>query len=193
MFVPTFLRPFNSLSATFLNFRAGQLAGLRRLRGSQAAPCHSHTAIVLVLLVIALLSSCKGMRPSGYSSEQGLGPVPLSPTSFHPASPRPDAPPHQKLRAAFHRLPLSFIPNRGQVDERVQLYGRSGSASFFFARDEVVYSLVQQEEKASWRKASRSTSDADSSYQGEEKDRGHAVRLQFVGADLALSQADHGY
>lgn len=156
-------------------------------------------ACLLAILIIVLLPSDTGLRSSSPILMEGWGLTSLEssnrvkcavptdraegPTLSRPVSKGKEVAASQKLLAAFHQLPLSFIPNRGQVDERVKFYGRSGSASFFFARDEVVYAFVQRGKEASLRKVSRSVPTEDSGRQGERKIRGHAVRIQFIGAN----------
>ncbi|MGZ8850937.1 MAG: DUF7948 domain-containing protein, partial [Thermoanaerobaculia bacterium] len=40
-------------------------------------------------------------------------------------------------------MPAAFIPNRGQSDPRVQFYGATRGANFWFTRDEAVFSLAK--------------------------------------------------
>src|SRR4030042_6893853 len=44
-------------------------------------------------------------------------------------------PPKVQLQEAYGKLPLHFIPNQGQVDERVQFYTQGGGGAFFFTRE----------------------------------------------------------
>jgi hypothetical protein len=46
-----------------------------------------------------------------------------------------------QLQKDYGKLPLHFIPNQGQTDERVKYYAQGGGYSFFFTRDGVVLSL----------------------------------------------------
>jgi hypothetical protein len=59
---------------------------------------------------------------------------------------------------AYGKLPLSFIPNRGQTDERVRYYAQGRAASFYFTRKNAVLAF-------------------------EKGRRGAAVRLEFLGAN----------
>jgi hypothetical protein len=45
-------------------------------------------------------------------------------------------------------LPAAFIPNRGQSDPRVHFYAQTPGASFWFTRDEAVFSLTKNGQRA---------------------------------------------
>jgi hypothetical protein len=45
--------------------------------------------------------------------------------------------------AALGRLPLAFVANRGQVDERVSYYARARGQTFWLTRDGIVFDLVR--------------------------------------------------
>ena len=60
--------------------------------------------------------------------------------------------------SAYQGLPLAFVANGGQTDERVRYYAQAGGSSFFFTATEAVASLTKGE-------------------------RGHALRLRFLGAN----------
>ncbi|MBI2876816.1 MAG: SBBP repeat-containing protein [Candidatus Tectomicrobia bacterium] len=141
-----------------------------------------------VILILVFFSACVRGRSSESARNQGLGLVSSQEWQKRLGSARnghqesSTALP-QKFQASFSRLSLSFIPNRGQVDERVRFYGKSGSACFFFARAEVVYTFIQGEKEASPRKVDRSAPNEDSGHRGEKEGRGHVVRLRFVGAN----------
>src|SRR5207302_1158870 len=44
---------------------------------------------------------------------------------------------------AYGRLPLSFIPNKGQLDRRVSYYAQSSGASFYFTKHKAVFSFTK--------------------------------------------------
>ena len=46
-----------------------------------------------------------------------------------------------KVKASLGKLPLSFEPNRGQTDPRVQFLSRGPGYTVFFTKDETVMSL----------------------------------------------------
>jgi hypothetical protein len=46
------------------------------------------------------------------------------------------------LRQRYADLPLAFVENRGQVDERVRYYAQSARSSFYLTRDAIVLSLA---------------------------------------------------
>jgi hypothetical protein len=59
--------------------------------------------------------------------------------------------------SSYGKLPLSFVPNRGQADERVLYSAQAGGSSLQFTRDRVAITL-------------------------EGKDKAHALHLRFLGA-----------
>lgn len=48
----------------------------------------------------------------------------------------------RQARAAYAKLPLSFVPNAGQLDGRVRYLAQAGGASFYFTQREVVFSFA---------------------------------------------------
>src|SRR5207247_4056573 len=85
-------------------------------------------------------------------------------TSDHPASKRPGpnrhprvaeraAPAlaafdgnHAQVLNAYANLPVAFIENRGQTDNRVRYYAQGSRYGFYLTRDQVVLSLVEGSE-----------------------------------------------
>src|SRR5438105_477811 len=63
-----------------------------------------------------------------------------------------------EARAAYANLPLSFVPNVGQLNTRVRYVAQSGGGSFYFTTREAVFSLAT-------------------------KSRGLVLRLGFLGAN----------
>jgi hypothetical protein len=63
--------------------------------------------------------------------------------SWGPAWGAVSEPPQVQLPEAYGKLPLHFIHNQGQVDERVQFYTQGGGGAFFFTREGVVLSLAR--------------------------------------------------
>jgi hypothetical protein len=47
-----------------------------------------------------------------------------------------------EARAAYANLPLSFVPNAGQLDTRVRYTAQSGGGGFYFTKREAVFSLA---------------------------------------------------
>jgi hypothetical protein len=70
---------------------------------------------------------------------------------------------------SYAKLPLSFIPNRGQTDENVRYYAQGKGFGFYFTDDKAVLSF-------------------------QEEQRGQALQLRFVGAsaDATLSPDRQG-
>jgi len=54
---------------------------------------------------------------------------------------KPNASAMSKAKSALNKLPLSFEPNRGQTDPRVQFLSRGPGYTVFFTKDETVMSL----------------------------------------------------
>ena len=63
-----------------------------------------------------------------------------------------------QARSAYGKLPLSFVPNRGQVDPEVRYYAQAPGAGFFLTGDKAVVALTKD-------------------------NRGTALELRFVGAN----------
>jgi hypothetical protein len=56
---------------------------------------------------------------------------------------------HKRVAANYGKIPLSFEPNKGQTDPRVQFLSRGSGYSLFLTRDEVVLNLERQSARAS--------------------------------------------
>ena len=65
----------------------------------------------------------------------------------------------QEVHDAYGKLPLSFIPNEGQTDKAVRYYAQGAGYSFFFTHEGAMLSF------------------------SEGKGRGHALALDFLGAN----------
>ena len=52
-----------------------------------------------------------------------------------------------QLQRAYGKLPLHFIPNQGQTDERVKYYTQGGGYAFFFTPEGVVLSLERDRDQ----------------------------------------------
>ncbi len=61
-------------------------------------------------------------------------------------------------QSSYAKLPLSFVPNRGQADPKVRYLAQTGGASFHFTPDRIAISL-------------------------QKGDKGHALQLRFLGAN----------
>ncbi|MEX0817673.1 MAG: hypothetical protein WD027_09510 [Gaiellales bacterium] len=53
-------------------------------------------------------------------------------------------PANERVRDAFARLPLSFVPNAGQTDARVRYYAQGPGYGFYFTDDKAVLSFSDQ-------------------------------------------------
>jgi Beta-propeller repeat len=81
-------------------------------------------------------------------------------TSSAAASPTRDSKPVRD----YGRLPLAFVPNRGQTDARVRFSAQAGGASFWFTPSEAVFAFAKEK-------------------------RGVNLRLRFLGADPTATVA----
>lgn len=61
-----------------------------------------------------------------------------------PAAPGPDSHTRLSLAESYGKLPLAFIKNEGQVDEKVRYYLRGKEGSIYFTRDGIVYDLAKK-------------------------------------------------
>ena len=68
---------------------------------------------------------------------------------------------------AYGKLPLSFIPNEGQTDEAVRYYAQGAGYGFFFTNDGAMLSFAKG------------------------KGRGHALALDFIGANPHATLTAH--
>src|SRR3954468_8960324 len=60
-----------------------------------------------------------------------------------------DAATEQRVRQAYGQLPVSFEPNRGQLDSRVKFAARGGGYAVFLTATEAVFVLRGQERASS--------------------------------------------
>ena len=75
--------------------------------------------------------------------------LPCGEANAIPAPASSDATEHKHLAANYGKIPLSFEPNKGQTDPRVQFLSRGSGYSLFLTRDEVVLNLEHQSARAS--------------------------------------------
>ncbi len=52
---------------------------------------------------------------------------------------------HDQLLNAYANLPVAFVENRGQIDERVRYYAQGPRYAFYLTRDELVLSFMNAE------------------------------------------------
>jgi hypothetical protein len=76
-----------------------------------------------------------GHAQAAESSRSALGVLPT------PSAAKPNAETHVQAEEALTQLPLCFIENRGQHDERVAYYTQQGGADIYFTAKEVVMAL----------------------------------------------------
>ncbi|MFN3531738.1 MAG: hypothetical protein ACK41Q_04375 [Candidatus Brocadia sp.] len=86
-----------------------------------------------------------------------------------------------KLLEAYGKLPLYFIENKGQVDERVRFYEKGSGQSVFFTQDGVYVSLSKKEKSVNSKQAP-----GDFTNQKEEKFIGETAVLKPINANKAV-------
>ena len=52
------------------------------------------------------------------------------------------------LKAAFSRLPLLFIPNQGQLDNRVEYYAKAAAQTLYFTKQSIIFDLTRHNQAA---------------------------------------------
>jgi hypothetical protein len=87
----------------------------------------------------------------------------------------------EKLLKKYGKLPLTFIPNEGQVHEKVQYYTQGLGRTFYFTKEEAVFTF----RKASSKKRKRFAADPQEREHIEEESpiRGMNLALQFIDAN----------
>jgi Beta-propeller repeat len=165
----------------------GSLAVGRGSAAQQASPAAASVrrcSAALGLLIVLAMSATAGLAerespPSqlgsaGAQPRSEAPPATLGPpsTSLAPAQAPSTALPaaaRRRVESAYARLPLSFIPNRGQADKQVRYYAQGAGYGFYFTQRKAVLALQRGE-------------------------RGEALDLRFVGAnpDAELVAADRG-
>jgi Beta-propeller repeat len=138
------------------------LTGARPARG-RVLPKRKWKLVVLALALPALLAfvaliavseTPKAEHSSAANTNSQSGTaVPVSQPAAAPQMSEKEA------LDAYGKLPLSFIPNEGQTEEAVRYYAQGAGYSFFFTKKGATLSFA------------------------EGKGRGHALALDFLGAD----------
>jgi hypothetical protein len=87
----------------------------------------------------------------------------------------------QKLWESYGKLPLTFIPNAGQVHEDVRYYIQKPSRMFYFTREQIVFTFMEtsskQRDRFKVRPKEREKGEVESPI------RGIMLTLEFVGAN----------
>ncbi len=95
--------------------------------------------LVLAVCLIAVLALGRMLGPDG---DQALPGGPNGNGLTNPAQAGP-----VKVDLNFGRMPLYFIPNKGQMDERVSYYVRGKDKTIYFGPGEVTFSLSNSREE----------------------------------------------
>jgi hypothetical protein len=87
-----------------------------------------------------------------------------------------------KVLETYSKLPIYFIANQGQTDEKVRYYIKGSGYSFFFTKDEVVYSFVLRDKKAHDIKDAR-IQKVSLTKGNDEAVKAQVIKLRFIGAN----------
>lgn len=92
----------------------------------------------------------------------------------------------EKVAAGYGRLPLYFIANRGQVDQRVKYYLQGRGHTTFFTKDEVVLTLLRSAQAPSGTNPGKAKSGAVYRKPKTENRKPSVVRIKPVGLQAAV-------
>ena len=124
----------------------------------------------------AARSSGSLLRVAGWPS---FGAVPSGVAASEDSFVSADAATRERVEAGLGKLPLYFVENRGQIDARAAYYVQGSTTSVYFTKTGIVYALRGTEGGVGHlRQASATPADP-----GNGDGRGHAIRLDFEGAN----------
>jgi hypothetical protein len=140
-------------------------AGAKVLTGRTPArkvlPRTKGTLVVMALALLALATLISASEtvnvehsPAASSTNSEAAAAPVSQPAAAPQMSE------QEALEAYEKLPLSFVPNEGQTDEAVRYYAQGAGYGFFFTKEGATLSFA-----------------------GGEGHGGHALALDFLGAD----------
>ena len=136
------------------------LTGTRPVRGRAFPRTKRVMMVAVALLALAgLVSASEAPNAKHYSSSAGSSTHDQSGAAApvnQPAAPQMS---EREALNAHEKLPLSFIPNEGQTNEAVRYYAEGAGYGFFFTKGGATLSFA------------------------EGKGRGHALALDFLGAN----------
>ena len=95
----------------------------------------------LLALAVAGLS-VRGGSPSVSSEVPALSLPASAPSTQSPPAP---AKAEQRAAHAYGKLPLAFVPNRGQTDKSVRYYAQGAGHAFYFTPDKAVLTFTKKE------------------------------------------------
>jgi len=98
--------------------------------------CHILTALILATMLLPPASASAAVEPVSIQSKETAA-------LASPAVPQSTETAKARALEAYGQLPLSFIPNQGQVDRRVGYYVQSGGQSLWFTADGVTMALPE--------------------------------------------------
>jgi hypothetical protein len=143
---------------------AGVLSGSRPARGRALRKTKKALVVAVALLAFAVFAGLipASQAPRAEHSYSVVSTDSQSGTAAPVSSESQAATPQmteKEVLDAYGKLPLSFIPNEGQTEEAVRYYAQGAGYGFFFTKEGATLSF------------------------SEAKGRGHALGLDFLGAD----------
>jgi len=129
-----------------------------------------HTRFVVAALLVSAIVVQDHTKSEGLKSKQALTPTVLGAPAL-------------KLAETYGRVPLSFEPNQGQTDRRVQFLSRGSGYSLFLTRTEAVMALRPRVEAESF----RSSAPVARHRSASSSNRGAILRMQLLGSNPAAS------
>src|SRR5215217_4445186 len=141
--------------AKMLTMTTTTTTGARPTTRGRTSPTTKRTLVVAVALLALLAFAALIPASEAKDAEHSY----VAARSSTPD--RSGAPQMRKKGAldAYEKLPLSFIPNEGQTDKAVRYYAQGAGYGFFFTQEGATLSFA------------------------DGKGRGHALALDFLGAD----------
>jgi hypothetical protein len=141
-------------------------------------------AFVLILAAVFLISVPAGLSPhKAPSSMDALSSQPLQPKSPSLAGEQsPSGQTNAQITTLLGNLPLSFVENKGQVDNRVKYSTKTKSGTVFFTDQEIVYQFLSGDNVQGLRQDKPFPTDGRTSNGKSSTIREENIRVRFVGA-----------
>src|SRR3972149_2802771 len=128
-------------------------------------------------LIIALMLSLSFFLPQ-FASNIGSKAPSLSSKEIGEAE-------KEKAIKAYGKLPIYFVPNKGQVNSKVKYYAAGAGYSFFLTKEGVTYSFVREKGAKSEAPGSLGKEKVLGPQKEWIKQEGYVLKIQFAGANPA--------
>jgi hypothetical protein len=137
------------------------LTGTRPARGRLFPRTKRALVVAVALLALVALAAMIPASQVPSAEHSSMGSTDYQPEAAAAPVSEPAAPQMSEREAleAYEKLPLSFVANEGQTEEAVRYYAQGAGYGFFFTKEGATLSFA------------------------EDKEGGHALALDFLGAD----------